>query len=202
MPGSPETAPDDAARAAERISHAGDPDRNPPATAPAPAVIIIFGAAVRPDGSPSPALRQRVEAAARFATRLTAPYFIPTGGQGRYGEPECVVMARLLAACGVPPGRIIQEATATDTLSSVRAVARLLRARGMTGPAYAASSAYHLPRCVLLLRAAGIPARPATPPSERAAPSLLRRWYWRLREVPAIPYDLLLAIGLRILHRL
>ena len=28
--------------------------------------IIIFGAAVRPDGSPSPALRRRVEAALRF----------------------------------------------------------------------------------------------------------------------------------------
>ena len=54
---------------------------NPPAP---DAVIVIFGAAVRPDGKPSQTLRHRVEAAALFGSRFSRPLFIPTGGQGRF----------------------------------------------------------------------------------------------------------------------
>jgi hypothetical protein len=41
---------------------------NPPAP---DAIIVIFGAAVRPDGKPSQTLRHRVEAAARFGKRFS-----------------------------------------------------------------------------------------------------------------------------------
>jgi uncharacterized SAM-binding protein YcdF (DUF218 family) len=157
-------------------------------------VVIIFGAAVRPDGSPSPALRRRVEAALRFGATL----YIPTGAKGRYGDAEAMVMARQLQAGGVPSGRILLEPTGTDTLSSVRAVVHLLRQQAWRGPVYVASNAYHQPRCVWLLRLAGVPARAAPPPPEPAASTLARRWYWRLREVPAIPYDLLLMAWLRL----
>src|SRR5205823_2589452 len=52
------------------------------------AAIIIFGAAVRPDGSASPTLRRRVEAAARLGARLEAPLYLPTGARGRFGAAE------------------------------------------------------------------------------------------------------------------
>lgn len=154
--------------------------------------IIIFGAAVRPDGSASPALRRRVEAAHAFGAGLPAALYLPTGGQGRFGPPESTVMAALLTERGVPPARILQEPTGTDTLSSVLACAALLRARGHDGAVFAATSGYHLPRCLLLLRLAGWPAR-AVPPPE-ADPSWPRRWYWRLREAPALPYDAALML--------
>lgn len=160
-----------------------------------PAAILIFGAAVRPDGRPSATLRRRVEAAAAFGETLELPpLYVPTGGRGRHGPPEASVMAELLRACGVPPARIAEEPTGTDTVSSVLACERLLRARGHAGPVFAATSAYHLPRCVLLLRLAGLPARPAPPPPMPAARSWHRRWYWRLREVPAIPWDAMLMV--------
>jgi hypothetical protein len=47
---------------------------------------------------------------------------------------------------------------------------------------------------VALLWLAGIRARRAPLPPGR--------WYWRLREVPALPYDIVLVIGLRLLRRL
>jgi uncharacterized SAM-binding protein YcdF (DUF218 family) len=162
------------------------------------AIIVIFGAAVRPDGKASGTLRYRVAAAARFGARFARPLFIPTGGKGRFGDPEAVVMARLLREAGFAEAAILQERTGTDTLSSVRAVARLLRGRG---PVYACSSAYHLPRCLLLLRLAGIDARPCPPPLVPAATSQWRRWYWRLRETPALPYDALLMLWLRVVRR-
>lgn len=161
--------------------------------------IVIFGAAVRPDGSASPALRRRVEAAAAFGALLRAPLYVPTGAQGRHGPPECEVMAALLRERGVPPGRILPEPTGTDTLSSVLACAALLRERGHAGPVFAATSGFHLPRCLLLLRLAGWPARPVPPPE--ADPSLLRRWYWRLREAPALPYDAALMLAARLRGR-
>jgi hypothetical protein len=47
----------------------------------------------------------------------------------------------------------------TDTLSSARAVARLLRAPGIAAPVFATSSLDHVPPCVLLLRMFGMAVR-------------------------------------------
>lgn len=163
----------------------------------APPAIIIFGAAVRPDGSPSNALRNRVEAAARAGEAMDPrPLYIPTGAVGRHGPAEAAVMARLLGAAGVPATRIVEEPTATDTLSSVRACAAILRARRHEGAVFAVSNAYHLPRCRLLLRLAGWPAGGIAPPGP-ASRHWRRRWFWRLREGLAMPYDL----GLMAWHR-
>jgi uncharacterized SAM-binding protein YcdF (DUF218 family) len=166
------------------------------------AVIVIFGAAVRPDGRPSTVLRRRVFAAARFGATLRAPLYLPTGARGRHGPPEAAVMAALLRRLGIAPERIVEERSGIDTLSSVRAALLLLRARGIAAPVYAASSAYHLPRCVLLLRLAGLRARACPPHRAPAAQRLGQRWYWRLRELPAIPYDAALLLALRITGRL
>jgi uncharacterized SAM-binding protein YcdF (DUF218 family) len=155
--------------------------------------IIIFGAAVRPDGSPSPMLRRRVEAAARFGQRHPDALYLPTGAKGRHGDAECTVMAGLLRGLGVPQDRILEEPTGTDTLSSAFACRDLLRGLGHAGPVHAATSRFHLPRCLLLLRLAGVAARPV-PIGASVGDRWHRRWYWRLREVPAIPYDAALVL--------
>lgn len=165
---------------------------------PPDAIIVIFGAAVRPDGQPSGTMRRRVDAAHAFAARFIAPVFIPTGGQGRFGAPESSVMAGLLAARCAAPAKVLEEPTGTDTLSSVVAVARLIRVHDLRAPIFAATSGYHLPRCLLLLRLAGLEARPCPPPPAPAARRFGARWYWRLREVPAIPFDAALIVAKRV----
>lgn len=167
-----------------------------------PAAIVIFGAAVRPDGQPSSALRRRVEAAARYGATLNAPLFMPTGAVGRHGPSEASVMARLLREHGVDAGRIVLEETGVNTIGSVRACARLLRVRGHRGRVYAASSSYHLLRCLLLLRIAGFDALICPPPPGPAATGLRARWYWRLREIAALPVDVALMLWLRATRRL
>lgn len=82
----------------------------------------------------------------------------------------------------------------------MRAVRRLLRE--WRAPIYAASSAYHLPRCLLLLRLAGLEAGPCAAPPGPAARSLRRRWYWRSRELLALPFDAALLLALRLIGRL
>jgi uncharacterized SAM-binding protein YcdF (DUF218 family) len=147
--------------------------------------IIIFGCAVRRGGIPSPMLRARVEAAAAFGATIDEPLYIPTGGIGRHGPSEARVMQRLLVELGVPDNRIRLEETATDTLSAVRAVGRMIA--GHADPIYVATSGFHQPRCIALFRIAGFAARGTSPPPP--AKVLFNRWYWRLREAPALPYD-------------
>ena len=158
---------------------------------------MIFGAAVRPGGRPSATLVLRTEAAAVFARRFTAPLFVPTGGVGRHGPSEASVMAALLQSRGIQRERILLEETGVDTLSSARAVVRLLRDQELTAPVFAASSLYHLPRCLLLLRLFGASARGAVPPVVPAANRSWRRCYWWLRELPALLYDAGLALAIR-----
>lgn len=169
--------------------------------ADADAVIVIFGAAVRPGGRPSTTLRWRVEAAAAFGSRFAAPLFVPTGGVGRFGPSEASVMAQLLVALGVSPARILLEETGSDTMSSARAVARVLSARAIVAPVFAASSLYHVPRCVVLLRMFRVAAWPAGPPFVPAGSRWMTRCYWWLREAAALPYDTVLALVLRLRER-
>jgi uncharacterized SAM-binding protein YcdF (DUF218 family) len=140
----------------------------------------------------------RVDAAVAFAAGFSEPLFIPTGGVGRHGPSEASVMAALLQARGIAEHHILLEETGTDTLSSARAVAVLLRSRAITVPVFAASSLFHLPRCLLLLRLLRIPARAAVPPIVPAATHWWLRAYWWLRELLALPYDCTLALLSRI----
>lgn len=170
----------------------------PPTTAPLfDAIIIIFGAAVRPDGTPSPTLSHRVDAAARFGARFARPLFIPTGAKGRHGEAEAVVMANQLNHDGFADTAILLEETGTDTLSSVRAVRRLLAPMNPPAPIYAATSGYHMPRCLLLLRLAGVMASACPQRPVPASVKFWLRWFWWLREALALPYDALLMLWLR-----
>jgi uncharacterized SAM-binding protein YcdF (DUF218 family) len=164
--------------------------------------ILIFGAAVRPGGEPSDALRRRVETALACAGADPDTRFIPTGGVGRDGPSEASVMAGLLMKSGVPADRILLEETGSDTFSSVRAIYRLLREQKPLGHIKVATSAYHLPRCLVLLCLSGIPAQPCHPPRMPATDSGWKQWYWRLREVPALPYDAALVLWARLTGRL
>lgn len=162
-------------------------------------VIIIFGAAVRPRGIPSGAMLDRVRAAIRLGQKLDQAVYMPTGGVGLHGPAEATVMADLLRSRGIPDDRIRPEPTGVNTLSSVRACARMMA--GHDGPVYAATSAYHLPRCLALLRIAGLRAHACPPPSGPASSNTRKRWYWRLREIPALPIDAALLAWLRLRGR-
>ncbi len=169
---------------------------------PSGVVIVIFGAAIRPDGSASTALRRRVQAAYAFGRHQHNAIYVPTGGVGRYGPSEASVMAQLLQQRGVPAENILLEETGTSTLTSTRAVLALLRREGRhLRPVYAASSAYHLLRCVVLMRLAGLDAWACPARRGVAARSFTRRWYWRLREVAALPVDIAIMGALRLLGR-
>lgn len=160
--------------------------------------IVVFGFPARPDGTPTPELARRIAAAARAARRFPAARLLLSGGPARDSPAEAQVMAARLRRHGIAPGRIVEDRAARDTMDTVRTAARLIP-RGT--PVLAVTSAYHLPRCVALLRIAGLAARGLGATPGRRVPRA-GRLYWRLREIPALAWDIALALWLRGLGRL
>ncbi|MFT8718388.1 YdcF family protein [Acetobacter sp.] len=159
--------------------------------------VIVFGAALYPDGSPSPALIARIHAAFRFGQQHDDVMYVVTGGVPQAGKTEAAVMAQMLREQGVAEEAILPEAESGDTCDSVIACTRLLRARGYVGPVVAVTSDFHCMRCVAMLRALGWVVLPVAAPS-RTDIAPFRRWWIRTREYPATVWDVFLVMLWRI----
>lgn len=157
----------------------------------APPLIVIFGAAARPDGSPSEALLRRIGCGLEAArAHPLAPIFC-SGGAGPVGPSEASVMAQYLAAAGVGPHRLILDEASLSTRANVAAAARQV-AEGRHPRVIVCSDAYHLPRIRLLLRLAGI-ASEAGPAA--AGPPLGHHLAMSLREAAAIVHNLAAVVA-------
>jgi len=159
-------------------------------------VVVVFGAAVRPDGTPSSAMRRRIAAAENYA-RDRVVIFLVTGGKGNYSPAEAVVMTNLLRAGGVLDHRIIQEDQSKSTLESVVNCTRIIRQLTGITRVMACSDAYHLPRCRVLLRLCGIKAGGIAAVSGRHANSWYKWLWFHFREIPAVPIDAILLLARR-----
>ena len=164
--------------------------------------LIVFGAAVRPHGDPSATLLHRIEGALAWAQREPAAMLIATGGIGRFGPAEAVVIADLLHEAGVARDRVLLEECGRDTLESVRFCDRLLRTRGDCGRVICCTSTFHQPRCAVLLRLLGY--HVVRPPMPNSWGHLSRPHYAKLvaKEVVATPYDAILLLARRAVGRI
>lgn len=158
--------------------------------------VVIFGAAVRPGGRPSPALRQRIKGALAWVRNHPSAMVMPTGGIGRHGPAEAVVMKRALVSAGIASSRIVIESYGRDTLESARLCHQLLQERGDCRRIICCTSTYHQPRCVLLFRLLGYTV--VIPKMPNSMGRMSRKTYSKLvvREFAATPYDsVLLLLG-------
>lgn len=164
--------------------------------------IVVFGAAVRPDGTPSGSLRRRCEQAAAQARRLGQAWVLATGGVGRHGPAEALLMRDILIGDGVPADRILIEPCARDTLESVRLCTRLLRERPEVERLLVCSSGYHNPRCVLLFRIAGFACTSEPTPSDRPHLGTFKWTRYVLKEFVVTPWDALVLLTLKMAGRI
>ena len=162
--------------------------------APPTAYLVIFGAAVRADGSPSGSLTRRVEAALARGRRTPGAIYLPTGGVGRYGAAEGQVMRDLLLAAGVSNEAILVEDQARDTLQSVRLCHRLLRGRPGRQRIVVCTSPYHAPRCALLFTLLGYPVTTALAIGDRQALGWAKWLRYAGKELIALPFDAIMLI--------
>lgn len=155
--------------------------------------IIILGCAIRKDGSLTPLLRGRVDAALRFEKSQYAATgkhagFVPSGGQGSdeiISEGEA--MENYLLEQGVEPGRILREDKSVNTFENMQLSKRLIdnhdAESGNKKYAFATTN-YHIFRGYILSKKNGFDAQGI---------SAKTKWYFFpnafLREFIGLLYD-------------
>lgn len=117
--------------------------------------IIVLGAA-HYQGKPSPVLRTRLDHAIGLYARGLAPRLVLTGGIAEGDTESEAAVSRVYALrAGVPDSAILLENDGRTTGQSLRAVGRLLGARGMRR-AILVSDPFHLFRASLVARRQGL----------------------------------------------
>lgn len=143
-------------------------------------LIVVPGNTVEPPGVPSPRLKARLDAALDLFQQHKSPLIFVSGGTGKEGYDEAVVMAHYLAGKGVPTQAIIIDSEGINTAATARHAARYMKAHHLRS-ALAVSQYFHVPRTVFALKAFGICRVGAT----HADYVEFRDIYSLAREVPA-----------------
>lgn len=147
--------------------------------------LIILGCGIRADGTPTPLLAQRVDAALSFAhSQLDAgydlPIFVPSGGQGANEVmSEAESMGHYLVGHGIHPSYIMLEDKSKSTRENMRFSGHLIaQDGGMRCPVAFATTNYHVFRGYVCAHDAGLDAEGISSPT--------RLYFWPnafLREV-------------------
>lgn len=92
-----------------------------PVPANQPAYVIVLGAGIKADGSPTLSLVNRLERGVTYAAEHPDTTIIVSGGQGSNEPmPEAQAMAQYLKNRGVDPKRIIIEDKSTSTMENFK----------------------------------------------------------------------------------
>jgi vancomycin permeability regulator SanA len=158
-------------------------------------VILVFGAATRPDGRPSPELEARLTHAAALYRQGRAGIVLCSGGHpGENSEPR--VMRAALIRLGVPANAILTDETGSSTRRSIAGLKRL--GIGRWRSALFVSSSYHLHRILAEAHRQGVTAAASaavsTPITQRFGPRTRQRarevaasWWYALTPVTSGP---------------
>ncbi len=118
-------------------------------------VLIVLGNKVYPDGTMSPVLKSRVDAALDAYRAGCAPHIITSGGFGKEGWYEAEVMATYLIAQGVPQTVITVDNYGINSHETAVNAKRIM-AEKVFSSATVVTSYYHVLRSELALRQVGI----------------------------------------------
>lgn len=146
------------------------------ADAPKAPVALVLGAGLRANGSPSPALRARLDDAVALFERDTVRAILVSGDNGTVDHDEPTAMRDYLVTHGIPSSKVVLDYAGFSTWDSC------VRAKEVFGVRHVlvVTQQFHLPRAVFLCRHAGLDANGAAADhAESGAAS------FALREIPA-----------------
>jgi SanA protein len=115
---------------------------------------LVLGAQVKPDGTPSAMLADRIEAAAELYRAGKVDKLLLSGDHGRWGYDEVGAMRRELLARGIPARDLFTDHAGFDTWDSAQ------RARRVFGveSAIVVTQRFHLGRALYAAHRAGLDA--------------------------------------------
>ena len=123
---------------------------------PATDLMIVLGAQVKPDGTPSVQLMYRLTAALE-AYRAHPQTVVCCGGQaGQEPEAEGTVMVRWLKEQGIPESDLLAETKSGDTKENIANALSMVQST--PGKVLIVTSDYHVPRAVRIARDAHLDA--------------------------------------------
>lgn len=120
--------------------------------------LIVLGCGLRPDGSPTPLLRGRLDRALAFAEKQKqligkALTFVTSGGQGPdEAVSECAAMKQYLLEHGVPEARILEEDQSASTFENMKFSKEKIFAADPDAKVAFATTNYHVFRSGLFAR--------------------------------------------------
>ncbi|NPD30731.1 YdcF family protein [Eggerthellaceae bacterium zg-1084] len=147
--------------------------------------IVVLGASVYVDGTPSDVLRDRLDCAARLYHAGVAPLVVVTGDGHTQENDEPAAMRAYLMAKGVPDEAIIEDGRGYSTYDSI---ARLQENSTITRVVMV-TQRYHLPRALCSAHLLGYSAQGVACDTGTYDDQPL----YELREVPARTKDLVKA---------
>ena len=128
-------------------------------------VILVLGAQVKPDGTPSIALERRMTTALGAYRELQRP-IICCGARGvNEPAPEGEVMRNWFLSQGCPEEDVIAETGSFNTRENLVNAKAIMQARGCKR-ALIVTSDYHVPRALALARQEGVDASGRGSPSK------------------------------------
>jgi vancomycin permeability regulator SanA len=121
---------------------------------PAAPVALVLGAAVSPDGIPSPFLSARLDLAQRLYDAGKVKVILVSGDNmaPEYNEPDA--MRTYLLRAGVPADKVVADYAGFDTYDSCARARRIFNVSNLI----VVTQAYHLPRAVATCRRLGLSA--------------------------------------------
>lgn len=128
-------------------------------------VIIVLGAQVKEDGTPSVALERRLTAALESYGEKRQTLIVCGAQGGNEPRAEGDVMRDWLLARGVPDADIVAETESFNTRENLRNAKEIMQERGLT-QALVVTSDYHVARALMLCRQVGIEATGKGSPSK------------------------------------
>ena len=139
------------ARTRSSSGAAGAATIDKPADAPHAQAAIVLGAQVKPDGTPSRMLADRLRVAAELYKRGKVDKVLVSGDHGRVGYDEVNPMKDALLAAGVPESDIFTDHAGFDTWDTMVRAKKVFQ----VDSALVVTQDFHLPRAVFLARRAG-----------------------------------------------
>ena len=120
-------------------------------------VGVVLGNKVETNGMPSARLAARLDKAVELYRRREFPVVIVSGGRGREGYDEGMVMRDYLIGKGVPAASIIVDLHGDTTMRTAENGAAIMRTRGYRS-AFLISQYFHISRTRLAFSRCGIDA--------------------------------------------
>jgi vancomycin permeability regulator SanA len=142
-------------------------------------LVLVLGAGLRPDGTPSTFLARRLDMARELFEAGKVEVILVSGDASRKDYDEPTAMHDWLVAHGVPAQRVVRDYAGLDTHDSC------FRARNVFGVdrAIVVTQDYHLRRALFSCAAAGLDAVGVGVSAASVEPA--KAVWYRVREMPA-----------------